>query len=237
MADNKHHWNEIGKNYRKNWESLSESILSEKELGFLRDNFNSNKKSILDIGCGTGRILGEIVKISSSDSEIYAVDYAKAMVDCCLEKFSNENKIKKIEQLDISKDCIFPELLFDFVSSIRVLKYNNNWKDVILKIKDSMNIDGVFVFSMPNRHSISLFSNYGMPIYFTTIGDMKTFLQENGLLLEEALAFSRIPREIYLLFPNSVLYAKFISFSEFILNFVFGKTFLGKELFFVIRKK
>ncbi|MDD4353349.1 MAG: class I SAM-dependent methyltransferase [Candidatus Nanoarchaeia archaeon] len=233
-------WNEIGENYNKNWEREPEKRLSKLELNFIILQLKEkNPKKILDMGCGTGRILHCLFKNSKANAKIYGLDYAQKMVDFCKRSFyptGTRSKIKAIFQCDFSNEELPKNLTFDFISAIRVLKYNKNWREIIPKIKNTLNPDGVFVFTMPNKVSASFFSNYGIQDCLTTRSEVKKLLIDQGLLLENTCSFSRLPRTFYTFFNGSITYAKLILFIEKILGIFLGKTLFGKELFFVTRK-
>jgi 2-polyprenyl-3-methyl-5-hydroxy-6-metoxy-1,4-benzoquinol methylase len=236
----KEFWNKKGENYRDNWTGKPDQAISEKELNFIVHNLKKTLvKNILDIGCGTGRILNVLSKESVIDTKIYGIDYAQNMVDTCKKMFfegEKNSKIQSLERCDVSKEDIKPGMQFDFITSIRVLKYNENWKDIIVKVKDSLNSGGRFVFTMPNKYSASYFSKYGVPVALTTVKEVRDLLEKNGFIFEDAISFSRIPKNFYAIFPNSQLYAKFLIGIENILSLFFGKHVFGKIIFFVAKK-
>lgn len=237
----KEFWNKKGENYKDNWAGKPDHAISEKELNFIVNNLEKTSvKSILDIGCGTGRILGVLSKESSSETKIYGIDYAQNMVDTCKKLFFQEeknSKIQSLERCDVSKEEIMPGMKFDFITSIRVLKYNENWRDIIVKVKDSLHSGRRFVFTMPNKYSASYFSNYGVPVALTTVKEVRNLLEKNGFVFEDAISFSRIPKNFYAFFPKSRIYAHFLLGIEKILSLIFGKCMFGKIIFFVGKKK
>lgn len=233
-------WNKKGRGYKNNWEGKPEKMLSKLELNFIASHLKTiNPQKALDIGCGTGRILYCLSENTNSNAEIYGIDYAQQMVDLCKKDFFQmraRSKIKGILQCDVSREDLPSDLTFDFVSAIRVLKYNKIWKDIMLKIKNAMNPGGIFVFTIPNKVSASFFSHYGVPIYLTTRSEVEKFLLSNGFILESVCSFSRLPRIFYTAFSSSAAYAKLVLFLEKVLGLFFGKTLFGKIIFFVAKK-
>lgn len=232
-------WNVTGANYNNNWKSVSEKKLSEYELGLIQEKLKSTKtKNLLDLGCGTGRILRRLLENSTINTQIYALDYAQSMVDFCSKEFmiGPNQKIKRIQKCDISKENIPFNVEFDFITSIRVLKYNKNWREILTKVAKSTNPGGIFVFTMPNKISPSYFSDYGGKIWLATIKEVKEALQKSGFILEDCIGFSRLPRFFYTVLPNSNIYASFIMFVEKLLGIILGKTLLAKIIFFTARK-
>ena len=88
---------------------------------------------------------------------------------------------------------------------------------------------------MTNKISISRFSGdkfseKNIPILYASKAELKRAISDAGFRLVEFRAFSKLPNFLYHICQN-VLYVKFLLFSERVLETIFGKSFLGRELF------
>ena len=61
------------------------------------------------------------------------------MVKICQKKFRGNKKIKEISVSDLSVEKLPFKDNFDFVTMVRVLKYNKNWPKMIEKISNRPN--------------------------------------------------------------------------------------------------
>lgn len=230
------YWDKKFHSYSGAWSSEGKQWLSEKELEFVNFHLRSHKpKRILDIGVGRGRILENYFLNLSSNQEIYGVDFSRSMVDFCQKKFSNQKNFRGIKLIDISKIRLDFKEKFDFVSAIRVLKYNQNWVQIIEKIYQLMNKNGIFVFSMPNKNSITYFARGGIPIYYVSEARLKRVLAKIGFKTLEIKTFSRIP-DLFFKVSNNILYVKALTTFENFLSLIFGKTFMGRILLISAQK-
>lgn len=233
---NRAHWEELGEKYDFAWQAPAKKMLSDKEISFI--NYYLAKvsgKKILDIGIGTGRILSKLIKNSPKESEIYGLDISPQMVRICKERFKKIKKIREIKVCDLSKQNLCYKDNFDFITAIRVLKYNKNWQEILKKVYDALEKDGTFVFTMLNRNSLNKFSRYPIPTYKTDPRAIKDLLGEIGFKILETKTFTRIPDFFYDLSENRI-YLKLLILSEKTLELLLGKVFLGRILFIAVRK-
>lgn len=232
---NKKHWDEMGGSYDTVWNNKSRKYLHFKEVSFINYFLNrSNSKKVLDIGIGSGRILENYLK-NSKIEKIYGFDISDEMVRVCEKRFFGNEKIKKITKCDFSKEDIPFDLKFDFISSIRVLKYNKNWKEMVTKIQNYLSDDGIAVFTMPNKFSLNIFGRYYIPYYRTSKKEIREICKKNGLKILELKTFTRIPDVFYELSNNNI-YSNMIIFLEKFLEVMLGKTFFGRMFFIAVRK-
>lgn len=240
-AINKKYWNNIGSHYSEVWNTKVRQKLSDKELTFITKYLHEyNPLKILDIGVGNGRILEILNKNSSDKLEIYGIDVARSMVEYLKKLFHKEKKIKALEINDISKEDIIFDTNFDFVTAIRVLKYNRNWPEILIKIFKKMNKNGLLIFTMPNIYSVAAlhkdtFSENNIPINYTCPDKLEKILNDIGFHVIEMRGFSRIPDLFYRINGNN-FYISMLMFSEKILELIFGKLFLSRYLFVVCKK-
>ena len=230
------HWDGIGENYNKVWNPKCKELIKTKEKELINDIILKKKpKKVLDIGVGNGRIL-EILNENKNISEIYGIDLSKEMIVFCKEKFKNQSKVKELKQCDISSERIPFNEKFDMITSIRVLKYNKNWKEIIGKINNSLDKDGVFIFTMLNANSITRFSKYPIPLYRTTFKELKEVLRKNNFSILKMQTFSRIPDYFYDVY-NTKSWCKFLKYSEKMIELFLGRKLLGRIIYVVSKKK
>lgn len=240
-TENKKFWNDCNTAYSQVWETKGRQAMSAKELNFIAQHLKRQQpKMILDIGIGNGRILQHLLANSPAESAIFGLDTSEQMVNICRSRFAKEPKIKQLATCDpAQQDICFPEK-FDFATSIRVLKYNQNWPDMIQKVYNQLNPGGLYIFTMPNRISISgfsrdKFSKEQIPILYTSKSELKGILAKTGFKLIEFCAFSKLPNFLYHLSENK-FYLKGLLLAEKTLDNLLGKSLFGRELFIVCQK-
>lgn len=238
---NKTYWNNWGGNYSNVWHNVAKQALSKKEMALINKYLlNYVPKKILDIGVGNGRILENIMENGKGDLEIYGIDVSEKMVDICREKFRGVSFVKSLEVCDVSKAEVCFDEKFDLITVIRVLKYNQNWKEILGRIHKSLNKDGVCIFSMPNSHSMAgikrdTFSDDKIAINYTNKRELKQISKKIGFKICEVIGFSRMPNFFYNLSSNRI-YVGLLLLIEDILRMIFGKSFLTRYFFVIIRK-
>jgi SAM-dependent methyltransferase len=229
------HWNKVGNSYNKYWRSPGKQALLQKELNFISGYLNLSKPGrALDIGIGTGRILGNYLK-QSLFRYIDGIDISQTMVDLCRKKFSGNKRVNRLAVCDISAQKLPFPLKYDFITMIRVLKYTRNWKKVVAKVAASLNNGGIFIFSIPNANSYIRFTRPETKEYYSTIKEIQTFLAPSKLRILEIASFSKIPDTVYNLADNH-LSLSWLTKAETILECI-GKNIGGKELFVAAQKK
>lgn len=233
---NKNHWDNLNIKYDENWKSVARQIMSRREKDLINKYLDKNiAKKILDIGVGTGRILENMVVKSDDDSEIFGLDISEEMVNVCKKKFIGQSKIKEIKICDVANEEITFNSEFDFITAIRVLKYNKNWREAIIKITNKLVHGGLVIFTMSNLNSINRFFKWRISIYRTTKKELFNIFDKNDLEILEITSFSKIPDYFYLL-SNNNYYVKVLIWIEEVLEIIIGKTLFGR-CFFVVAKR
>jgi predicted TPR repeat methyltransferase len=231
---NKQYWNTVNIDYKKAWETHSQVWMSQKELEFINKFLGDKKNTVLDIGVGIGRILDFYTK-NEKVEEIYGVDISEEMLKICNERFPNNKKIKELKLMDVADQDLDFKKKFDLISAIRILKYNKNWKENIGKLKESLNEDGVLVFTMSNTRSINIFAKTDNPFYRSTKTELLEVLKNQGMEALEINSFTRIP-DIFYTVSNNKFYSNIVIGLEKLLSLVLGKVFLGRILFVAAKK-
>lgn len=235
MNKNKQHWNKVGIKYSNSWVGESKEHLSLKELNFINRFFSPKKvRKILDIGIGNGRILANYLQIINK-SEIFGIDISEKMVDVCKKRFYREPSVVRLVVSDFSREKLPFNITFDFISVIRVLKYNKNWPEMIGKISQILNNKGIAVFCMPNKFSLNFFSFQQIPFYRSSRKELEKICKEYNLKILDIQSFTRLPDIFYTLFNNGIG-AKLIIGVETYLNKILGDTFFGRMLFLAVKK-
>lgn len=232
----KNHWNKIGDDYHNFWHSYAQKIMSESETNFIKKEIpNDHAIDILDLGIGNGRILEAIDERSNKNSKIYGLDISSKMVEYCKKKFSGNEKIKDLEVLESNQNADLFNRKFDLITSIRVIKYNKNWKEMLMQLFSLLNNGGIIIFSMPNRVAITGLLKTNITYVRVSPTTVKKIAKESGMNILEIRGFSRIPDYFYNI-DNSLI-SKLILFGEGVLDIIFGKHFLCREVFYVLSKK
>ena len=232
---NKKHWDNFKEGYSNNWKEAPKVALSKLEINFINKYLNKTYKRILDIGIGNGRILENVLKKSETNSRIYGIDISEEMVRLCKKKFEKENRMKSLKVCDFSTEEINIYDKFDFISAIRVIKYNKDWDNLIHNVYKKLNKNGIFVFSMLNSNSLSRYAHYGIPVYLTNKAEIESILKRMNFEIIEITSLSKLPAFLYLIDNN--LYSKLLINIEKLLEKIFGKTLFGKEFFIAVKKK
>lgn len=238
---NRRYWDRWNKNYSQVWQSPARRIMSRREMSFISSTLRDKKPDmIMDIGIGNGRVLETLSEKSNARAKIYGIDISKEMIKVCLTRFKGNKKIKSLRVCDLSSQDIPFDQSFDFVTAIRVLKYNKNWHSMIRRVFNSLNRGGVFIFTMPNRQSISAFSGdkfseSNTPIIYTNMAELRSLSSKIGFSKVEFISFSKLPNFLYHISANNI-FVNFLLNAEFILEKLFGKSFLGRELFVICTK-
>lgn len=234
---NKNHWDRLNINYSKAWQSQGKQAMSAREAAFIKYFLKKYcPKKILDIGVGTGRIINIHLVNTPPDSKIYGLDISNKMVQICRDKFRNKKKVLSIKVCDIAKEKINFDNNFDLITAIRVLKYNKNWPEILKKIYQKLNNNGILIFTMLNENSINRFFKYTIPLYRTNVKELKEILAKCGFEILEIRSFTKLPDFFYIHSKNNFL-AKLVIFTEKLLEIIFGKVFLGRILFITVQKK
>jgi len=232
----KKHWDSVGGTlYQYFWRSsLAHRNLSEKEQRFIKKFIPSKTIRALDFGIGSGRILNVLLENTNPESEIYGLDISEAMVKYCQEKFGMNKKIKGIKVVKNSQDMDdYYKIKFNLITTIRVLKYNSDWKKILINLFKILQEDGIIIFTMPKKYLISRLYKPKSP-FRMPIGGIKKIAEQNNMKIVEIKGFAKIPDFFYGI--NNKLFSKIVLFCENVLRFIFGERLFEREVFYVFKK-
>jgi SAM-dependent methyltransferase len=126
-----------------------------------------NGTRIVEIGAGTGLVLGELLRRTRP---VVGTDVSIEMLRRAREIFAPELRVEIVEELPASldgadlflmkDDLLEPRLpagRFDAILSMEVLRYVGDLERALRNVRSLLADDGVFVFTVTNRWSLSLF--------------------------------------------------------------------------------
>jgi SAM-dependent methyltransferase len=238
MNVNRQHWDSLNRHYDiRAWTLAAKRLMAAKEINFIKNFLQINDpKKILDIGVGNGRILSALIKNSHDEARLSGIDISPEMIKFCKEKFGNESKLSGLIVADVSDENFTFDDRYSFISAIRVLKYNKNWRDIIGKIaKTALTDGGIFIFTMPNRNSINKFAKYKIPFHRASKKEIMSVSEKNNLKILKIKTFTRVP-DIFYEFSENSTYIRLLLLAESLLEYIFGASFLGRILFIAVQK-
>jgi SAM-dependent methyltransferase len=235
---NRDHWEQLGARYADNWANPGQRALGDKELSFVIGHLRPGPgQTILDVGIGAGRVLGDFLR-QDRVAAVYGVDAAVAMVAACKARFDGHPKLKKLLVRDIAIDDLPVPANLDFVSAVRILKYNRNWWEIVeAKLAPHLAPGGVLVFSMPNTNSLKWLSRpYAVDYFKTTRKELQQRLPAANLELLEFSGFSKVPDVLYRKARGGLATRSLLAVERG-LDRAIGPASLAKELFVAARRR
>ncbi|MEW6104452.1 MAG: class I SAM-dependent methyltransferase [bacterium] len=132
MEDN--YWWHVGK--RGIVRSLIIKLLSRKKVLDLKEDLK-----ILDVGCGAGRWLEELEKITKGES--WGIDKEPEAINFCKERGLKNLKIVSAEKIP------FPDCYFDLITCLDLLEHIDNDKEALAEICRVLKPCGFLIISVP----------------------------------------------------------------------------------------
>lgn len=234
----KAYWEEIGEKYRLTWVVGARNYISRLEEGFIQKSISlmtKNNLSALDLGCGTGRVLSFLSK-NPQVKTITAVDGSRPMVTYVKNKFKKDSKITDFVAADVSQKLPFKDGSFDLITTLRAIKYNQNWERILGECHRLLKNGGQLIFDMPNQNSLNLFSRCEIPIYKTSQKHLVNFLSPMGFKIVAIKGGPALPGFIYDHLNKNGALIKIVIRTERIIKKFAGETFLSRYLYFSCSK-
>ncbi len=229
----KDRWQSTGGQYDTVWQGAGKTNLSNLELSLLTTVITEHRpQRVLDIGCGTGRIIHTYASQPSIE-EIYGVDAAPSMVAHCTHRFANERKVRDIICEDSEAHIPFSGIQFDMISAIRVLKYNSSWRTMLKNLNNRLKPNGILVCTMPNIRSVTAL--WPGKVKYTTPKKFNAVLEEAGFHVLDMRGYSKLPDKLHT-HATSPISATLLSRAESFLQETLGPTFATRILFATCQK-
>lgn len=132
------------------WEIRKRKALSR---DFIQQRFRGRAARILEIGCGAGRNLEEIVSANGNWSG-KGVDVAPAMIDACRTRYQSENRLS-FEVMDIEREHL--EERFDVILMLGVVGYLTNNSVAFANAQRMLRPGGFVILTFGKAPSVSRF--------------------------------------------------------------------------------
>jgi 2-polyprenyl-3-methyl-5-hydroxy-6-metoxy-1,4-benzoquinol methylase len=140
-------------------------------------------KTILDVGCGTGRFVFEFLRRKAK--KVVGIDIAPGMINTC-KKIAEETKVNDKCELYVSDPFEYKtDSRFDVCIGIGLFDYIIDPLPVIKRMKELTT--GRIILSFPKKGTIRAFirkirlNARGCDVYFFSPDDIKGFLKETGI--------------------------------------------------------
>jgi SAM-dependent methyltransferase len=236
QRSNREHWENIGAAYTDEWDPPARSRLGEREMGFILDGLRASPgRTALDVGIGSGRILDGILR-GTRDTELWGVDLAQAMIDTCRERFAGEPRVRDLRVCDVARDPLPFDQRFDFVSAIRMLKYNAHWREIVDKLVAQLAPGGVIVFTVSNARSLNAVSRpYAIDGFNVTRADARALCDRLGLVVLAEQGFTKLPHRIRSGARSRVATSAVVG-ADALLERLVGGPALAREVFIAARR-
>jgi len=222
MNNAKDYYNTHSVEYKDKWD-LSEDGLERPANYYRLQIINSMIKmaslkmgdTIVEIGCGTGLVLKELLKITKP---IYGTDISTQMLERVRDSLLKDRNVSIVnnftEVLNNRESDVFlmqndllelnlPKNYFDKIISMEVLRYIDDVPRALENVKSIMKEDTIFVFTVTNFFSFSFFpikyfirklfnridKKEELLQYFVTEGNIKKHIKHAGLRI---LSFKKL---------------------------------------------
>jgi len=153
----------------------------------------SDTDSILDIGCGTGRLTIELARLASKGS-VVGIDSSSEMLERAMEKTKS---IENISLRQVSAQSMSFTDEFDLIFSNSALQWMKEQKEVMGRVYQSLKPGGRIVFQLPAKnfcreffdytsnaiallHLEQFYVNWKSPWYFPAKEEYGTLLKDTG---------------------------------------------------------
>jgi ubiquinone/menaquinone biosynthesis C-methylase UbiE len=116
-----------------------------------------NKDNVLELGCGTGRLLPFVADRTGT---VTGIDISLSMLEVARQRI-NKASLKNVQVLQGNAlNMPFPDNHFDMVYSILVINLIPDYSRAFCEVRRVLKDGGVFLFSVPNIESIYFPAGY-----------------------------------------------------------------------------
>lgn len=127
---------------------------------------NREKPKVLDIGCFIGTDLFMLPKIKEG-AKFWGVDISQSAIShaCLLAKKRKEESLEFLV-MDVNKEMIFEDNLFDIVIALELIEHLENPKRFLQEVKRVLKKGGILILSTPNEdYLLNKISKYLPPFF------------------------------------------------------------------------
>jgi|SRR3989344_2243330 len=131
--------------------------------------------AVVEIGCGTGLVLKELLKITQP---IYGTDISAEMIERVRDSLLKDNQSDVVLTQNDLLELNLQKNYFDKIISMEVLRYIDDVPRALGNVRDIMKRDSIFVFTVTNFWSLSFFPiKYYFRKLFNRINKREELLQ------------------------------------------------------------
>lgn len=113
----------------------------------------SQKDNVLELGCGTGRLLPFMAERAHT---VTGIDVSSGMLEVARQR-KKQDDLNNVQMMQGNAlDMPFPDNHFDMVYSILVINLISDYTSVFCEVRRVLKDGGVFLFSLPNVASVYL---------------------------------------------------------------------------------
>jgi len=154
--------------------------------------------SVLEMGCGTGRLLAHLLKY---DLRLSGADMSPGMLDVARRRLGGHaDRIALHESL--ANELPFPDASLDAVYSILVINLIPDYSKAVREVGRVIKPGGIFVFNVPNLYSVYILGGMYVNLRGKTVGandaghryshwfsssEWRTTLTKSGFSVEQVL--------------------------------------------------
>ena len=175
MSNAKEYYNKFSQDYINKWGLLGSDLNKPANLYrkvlidvFLEAADIKNGDKVIEIGCGTGLVLREILK---KTSPVFGIDISIEMLKRTRDSVLKDQRViilddfshtgSQVADVFLAADDFLnlhlPEGYFDKILSLEVLRYVDDLDRAFVNIRKIMKEDAIFVFTLTNLWSLSFF--------------------------------------------------------------------------------
>jgi len=201
------------------------------ESNFLKKAINSLKKNkikVLDVACGTGRMLQETFSIKK-DIEYYGIDTSKEIIKHLKEKAKKLGVEKNIKiKIGDAEKMPFKDESFDIVYSFHLLWHleKEGQEKIIKEMLRVCKKEGLVVFDILNKHFIwerikHLFGKRKTEgIYKLSLNEIKRIVDKKNLKIDKLSDFPVKNPKLYFILNSVNIFKKILPNSFFHMNYI-----------------
>jgi SAM-dependent methyltransferase len=158
-------WNEIHSGEARDiiqWEIVRRKVFARE---FIRQRFHDRPAAILEVGCGAGRNLEEILS-GNADWRGKGVDVAPAMIDCCRVRYQKDRQLE-FEVMDIETEYLRES--FDVILLLGVVGYLDSNSAAFRNIQHMLRPGGHVILTFGKAYTLSRCCRSVMRFCFRTL--------------------------------------------------------------------